>query len=65
MTSSTTGSEGPTTEREFRRALATLLHEAHDSGVAIEGGWAFRTDGDDHDWGVEIYEVAYRSERHD
>jgi len=52
-------SDGPTTRREFEDALGALLRAAHDNGVDVVGGYAYRNDpASDPDWGVEVHEVA-------
>lgn len=51
-------SDRPQTAAEFRDALATLLREAADAGVAVEGGWECRTDDETPDWDVVITELT-------
>lgn len=51
----------PTTETEFVAALQSLLLDAHENGVDIEGGWDCRN-GDGHpDWDILITEVQKKS----
>ena len=41
----------------FRAELAALLSRAHDTGVAVEGGWECRNGDGDPDWDVVVTEV--------
>lgn len=48
---------GVTSDADFRAELQTLLTQAHDNGVTVEGGWDCRN-GDDHpDWDIIVTEV--------
>ena len=58
MSTSHPSADGPSTDSEFNDKLGALLVRAHRNGVDVGGGWAFRNDGDDPDWGIEIYEVT-------
>lgn len=48
--------EPPTTEREFRAAIRSLVETAVANDVDVENGWGFTEDGEG--WGIEIYRVA-------
>lgn len=47
-------SEAPETAEEFNNALGTLLQEAADAGVSVEGGWDCRNGDDYPDWDVVV-----------
>ena len=49
--------DAPTSEAEFEEALGTLLRNAGDEGVDVEGGWDCRNGPDHPDWDVIISRV--------
>lgn len=51
----------PTTEAEFTAALQSLLLNAHENQVNIEGGWDCRNGGGHPDWDILITEVEKKS----
>lgn len=52
-----TDETGPTNSAELQAELQTLLIDAYENGVPVEGGWNCRN-GDGHpDWDVMITQV--------
>ncbi|OYR47791.1 MULTISPECIES: hypothetical protein [unclassified Halorubrum] len=49
--------DAPTAEAEFRDELQTLLREAHDEGIDVEGGWDCRNGPGHPDWDVVVSKV--------
>lgn len=50
-------SDSPETATEFNAALGTLLRQAADADISVEGGWDCRNGGDYPDWDVVITEL--------
>ena len=48
----------PITEEEFRTQLEALIRSAESSGVNVAGGYSFRTDSENPDWSLELFEVT-------
>jgi hypothetical protein len=46
------------TEEAFHDALRSLLREAAENGVTVEGGWPVEWTESDGGWDVEIVELA-------
>lgn len=50
-------SDRPETSEEFSAAIGTLLRQAADAGVTVEGGWDCRNGEEYSDWDVVITEL--------
>lgn len=60
-----TAEESPvTSEEELHTELQSLLRQAHQNGVIVEGGWDCRNGSEHPDWDVLITEVQ-KSEQAD
>ena len=49
---------GPTNSQELNEELKSLLRQAHDNGIGIDGGWECRNGPEHPDWDVLITEVT-------
>lgn len=47
----------PTTQEALDEALQTLLQQAHENGIDVQGGWECRNGDSYPDWDVVITEV--------
>ncbi|MEF8786170.1 MAG: hypothetical protein V5A45_09575 [Haloarculaceae archaeon] len=53
-----TAEEPPvTSEKELLTELQSLLRQAHENGIDVEGGWDCRNGAEHPDWDVMITEV--------
>lgn len=52
----------PADASSFRDALSRLVHNAHENGVDVRGGWECESETGDPDWDTIITAVSERTD---
>lgn len=53
-----TRNDSPADAKAFHAALSQLVHDAHENGVSVAGGWECRNGPDTPNWEAIIVEVT-------